>query len=129
MADLKVLSTDKCFWRIDDGTAALLLEMFPAAIERVNPRPQPKPEELVPLWSVEVEQSGYHFAAFRLLGRFERYVGAPSGLVAYFAKIGAVVPEHIAQNYRQLWKPREFEHPAVARAYWAEYNAIHGIKE
>jgi hypothetical protein len=125
MADLRILSTNKIFWKIDDGVAAVLLEMFPAAIERVNPRPQPKPQELVPRWAIEIDPSSYYFVSFRLLSRNDRYFGPPSQLVSYFGKTGAVVPEHIAQEYGNLWKPREDEHPTVAQAYWAEYRAIH----
>lgn len=42
MADLTVVSTGRHFYRIDDGVAHLLLEMFPEAIKRTEcPAPQP----------------------------------------------------------------------------------------
>jgi hypothetical protein len=125
MADLTVLSTGKTFWQLDDGIAALLLEMFPAAIERANPRPKPKPADLVPQWGVNVSLSGYHHITFRLGARNEYYDGPPSQAAAYFAKSGVVVPDNIVERYTPLWRPREFEHPAVQKAYWAEYEAIH----
>lgn len=44
MADLRVKSTGKEFRRIDNGTALLLEEMFPEALERVN---QTQPGDLL----------------------------------------------------------------------------------
>jgi hypothetical protein len=40
MADLRVKSTGKEFRRIDNGTAQLLEEMFPEALERINDKPR-----------------------------------------------------------------------------------------
>jgi hypothetical protein len=41
MADIRVTSTGKIFYRVDDCTAALLLEALPASFERVKPPAPP----------------------------------------------------------------------------------------
>lgn len=122
--DVKVTSTGKCFYQVDNATAALLLEMFPAAIEKVNPRPAPKPADLIPGWGIDINVSGYYYVVFTLGSRTEMFVGPPSQLVSYFQKMGIAVPDHIVAQYKPLWKPRDIEHPAVQNAYWAEYEAI-----
>lgn len=123
--DIKITSTGKVFYQVDNAIAGILIEMFPAAIERLNPRPAPKPEDLVPAWGIGVSLSGYHYVAFKLGSLNGNYDGPPSQLAAYFAKSGAVVPDQIVKQYTPLWRPREVEHPSVAAAYWAEYAAIH----
>jgi hypothetical protein len=124
--DVRVTSTGKIFYQMDNAVTALLLEMFPAAIERVNPRPTPKPEDLIPAWGINVNVSGYYNVTFTLGSRTETYFGPPSQLVSYFQKMGIGVPDRIVAQYRPLWKPRDIEHPAVHSAYWAEYEAIQG---
>lgn len=127
--DLRITSTGRVFYQVDSTLAAILIEALPSVFEKHNPRPQPKPEELVPMWGVALDDSSYYHVTFKLLNQVQRFFGPPSQLVGYFAKTSAVVPDRIAQEYRQLWKPRDNEHPAVAEAYWAEYCEIHGIKE
>jgi hypothetical protein len=126
--DVKVLSTGKVFYQIDNAIAAILIEMFPAAIEKLNPRPQPKPADLVPMWGVNRNvYSDLYYVTFKLGPRVDNYDGAPSQLVAHFAKSGIVVPEQIFHEYRQLWKPNMAAcPPALQNAWWAEYEDIHG---
>lgn len=123
--DITVTSTGKTFYQIDNALAALLLEAFPASFERVNPRPMPKPEQPVATWGVNVNAGGYHYVCFSLLGSNYNYDGPPSQMAQHFAKLGAVVPDYIMQEYTPQWKPRQFEHPSVAAANRAEYAAIH----
>jgi hypothetical protein len=117
--DVKVTSTGKCFYQVDNATAALLLEMFPAAIERVNSKPAPA--VFTASWGINVSTSGYHHVVFKLGDRTDFYDGPPSGLVGYFQKMGIVVPDNILARYTPIWRPRDYEHPAVL----AEYEAIH----
>ncbi len=121
--DVKIVSTGRVFYQIDNAVAALLMEMFPAAIERANPKPAPTAPTAA--WGINVTPSGYQHVIFKLGDRTEFYDGPPSGLTSHFQKMGVVVPDHIAERYKSLWKPREFEHPSVQAAYWAEYEAIH----
>ncbi len=117
MADLKVLSTGKCFWRIDDGVAALILEMFPAAIERVNPRQQPRvnepPQPAEPTWGIGADGGGYPFIAYTYGAQTDRYFGPPEGAAKGFKKRqwsaekqahvfeGPEPPAHVVEAYRQ----------------------------
>ncbi len=41
MADIKVISTGRQFFQVDGTLAAILLEMFPAAVERITQNPAP----------------------------------------------------------------------------------------
>jgi hypothetical protein len=128
MANLRVTSTGKLFYEVDNAIAHLLMEAFPASFERVNPRPTPKPEDLIASWGVNVTVSGYHHVVFTLGSRTEFYDGPPSQLASHYQRMGIVAPESIVARYTPLWRPREFEHPAVHNAYVAEYNAIHGLE-
>src|SRR5262245_43701642 len=104
--DVKITSTGKMFYKIDNAIAAILIEMFPAAIEKLNPRPQINPADLVPLWCVNRNPySELYYIAFKQGSRNDNYDGPPSQVVAYFAKSGIVVPEQILAEYRQLWRP------------------------
>src|SRR5262249_14358256 len=112
----------------DPTLCAILMEMFPEAIVKHNPRPQLKPEELVPRWCIgRNTYSDLYYVAFKLGALNQNYDGAPSQLVAYFAQSGVVVPEHILAEYRQVWKPNpDVNHPKLQNDWWAEYEAIHG---
>jgi hypothetical protein len=45
MADIRVNSTGKPFWRIDDGVAQLLMEAFPESFSRVE-KPAPPAQSI-----------------------------------------------------------------------------------
>ncbi len=51
MADVKVNSTGRVFWRIDDGVAQLLQEAFPESFSRVE-KPAPAPIQTAPKYFV-----------------------------------------------------------------------------
>ena len=119
--DVKI-HTGKVFYQVDNTVAAILIEMFPAAIEKLNPRPQPTPAELEPRWCVS--KNAYNdrlcYLAFRQGPRVLNYDGPPSQATAFFTNSGVVVPEHILAEYRQLWIPRD----GAPNAWVAEYEAI-----
>lgn len=120
--DVRVTSTGKVFYQVDNATAALLLEMFPCAIERLNAKPAPTPDAFTVSWGVNRHAtSDFYFVVFKLGDRTEFYDGPPSGLVAHFQKMGIVVPDNILARYTPVWRPRDYAHPAVL----AEYEAIH----
>ena len=125
--DLKVLSTGKTFRRIDTGVAALLLEMFPAAIERVNEpntispgqrelasalpspgnRPAPPKETLydvVPAWF-----GGFHIRIRRPSGEIQEFGGDP-------AAAPKEVPASVVEQYRQMQGPSDFARQAAEQA-------------
>jgi hypothetical protein len=123
--DIKVTSTGKIFYQIDNAVAALLMEALPASFERVVPHPKPEPAAFEARWAVGLDNGGYYRAEFRIGSRTEFYLGPPSQLAAHFQQMGVVVPEHVIEKYTPLWRPRDIEHPAVHAAYWAEYQQIH----
>jgi hypothetical protein len=118
MADLRVLSTGKCFFRLDDGTAAVLLEMFPAAIERVNPKPAPADVPALPKWGVGIDAGGFAYLFYKVGGQITQYAGRPdkaidgfkarrwSGEKQDYVFDGPEPPADILEQYRQQWAPR-----------------------
>ena len=120
--DIRITSTGKIFYQVEPTLAALLLELLPAAVERVVPRPAPTPAQPEFTWSVGRNPlSGDYQVTFDkgVAGR-EAFFGPPSLLVSNFQKQGFVVPNHIVEQYTALWVPRETDHPA----WVAEYNKI-----
>lgn len=105
MADLTVLSTGKTFYQLDDGIAALILEMFPAAVERAK-RSKPVPVASVPQCGIGRTLSGFAFVKWTLDARNEIYDGPPAGLVAFFAKMNITLPAEIVERYASVWEPR-----------------------
>jgi hypothetical protein len=122
--DVTITSTGRTFFQVDPTLCAILMEMFPEAIVKHNPRPQLKPEELVPQWYVckNTYDDRLYYISFKQGARTMRYDGPPSQAAASFATNSVVVPEHILSEYRQLWIPRN----GAPNAWWAEYEAIHG---
>jgi hypothetical protein len=125
--DIKIISSGKVFYQVDPTLCAILLELFPANVERANPLPKP-PASFEVKWSVEMDNGGYYYALFQQNSRNERYFGPPSQLVSFFQKMSIVVPDHILKQYAPLWRPHAPIHPAVQAAWLAEYNAIHGLE-
>ena len=127
--DIKILSTGKVFYRVDPTLCAILLEMFPGNVERLDALPKPPaPADLEVSWGVDMDNGGYYRVVFKLGSRTEYYFGPPSQLVTFFQRMGIVCPDHILKRYTPMWRPRDLEHPAVQAAWWAEYNAIHGLE-
>ena len=94
MADIRVVSTGREFRRIDNGTALLLEEMFPAALERINDAPKTvHPDNArntaivnhaAPEWSVGKSPYGLP-AIFLRTGRDSlTYLGPPDDARGYF---------------------------------------------
>jgi hypothetical protein len=53
MADVVTTNTRRKFYRIDDGVIALLLEMFPEALERIRPADvRPQRDTSPPTWKL-----------------------------------------------------------------------------
>lgn len=102
--DVRVTSTGKVFYQVDNATAALLLEMFPCAIERLNAKPAPA--EPVPQCGIGRTISGFAFVKWTLDARNEIYDGPPAGLVAFFAKMKITLPAEIVERYASVWEPR-----------------------
>jgi hypothetical protein len=114
--DVKVTSTGKCFYQVDNATAALLLEMFPAAIERVNPKPASAPPA-PPQWGIGTGTSGFVYIFHKVGGQTTTYSGRPdkavdgfkvrrwSGEKQDYVFEGPEPPQNILEQYRQQWAP------------------------
>ncbi|MFB3917250.1 MAG: hypothetical protein ACE14M_11010 [Terriglobales bacterium] len=104
MADVKVISTGKEFYKLDSGIVALLREMFPAALGPVDP-PAPAPlQPPVPLWGVTKNafNEQYHIA-LKLNRETVLYDGEPKHAAAYFKQLkGLDVPVGIVAEYALL---------------------------
>ena len=112
--DVKVTSTGKVFYQVDYAIAALLLEMFPAAIERVNPKPTPPAP--VPQWGISTDAGGFTYIFHKSAsGQVTRYDGHPDKAVDGF-KVrrwngekenyvfeGPEPPADVVEQYRQRW--------------------------
>jgi hypothetical protein len=70
MADIRVTSTGKVFYKVDDCTAALLLEALPASFERY--KPAAPPVQTVPI---------FYSAPSEYTARIGIFVKLPSGEV------------------------------------------------
>jgi hypothetical protein len=122
MADIKVTSTGRVFYQVDNAVAALLREAFPASFEKIEPRPAPnvvpsKPNaprfiaRLHPLYGTpEVVRI--------FLNQEQRYPGPGSestvlGARAAFAAVGHAVPEDVLQNFSALLEAAKSNDPDV----------------
>jgi hypothetical protein len=119
--DVRVTSTGRVFYQVDNAVAAMLMEAFPASFERAEAKPAP-PATLVTTWGINHTTSNFHYVTFKIGSRTEIYDGPPSRLVSYFQQMGIVVPEHIAAQYAPLWQPRENAH----QSEWQEFEALQG---
>lgn len=109
MADVRVLSTGKPFYRIDGGVVALLQEMFPEALEKI----ESKAFNVTPAlarsakesWRVQKHPFGGNWEIlYSSLNGEVRYPGpnvAPTvaGAKAAFAAIGHPCPQPILGEY------------------------------
>lgn len=111
--DIRVVSSGRVFYRVDPTLAALLLELMPAAVERVN---EPTAERVnqptapvaapVPQCGIGMTVSGFAFVKWTLGARNEIYDGPPAGLVAFFAKMNITLPAETVERYASVWEPR-----------------------
>jgi len=106
--DIRVTSTNKIFYQIDSGLAALLCEAFPASFEPVNrtakphPANAPMPNYAKPQWGVGHGATGDPTITLKT-GRTELfYVGSPAGAVGHFKKAGFDLPQEIFTEYTRL---------------------------
>ncbi len=76
MADIRVNSTGKIFWGIDNGVALLLQEAFPEAFAHAGkPQPQPAPGPLTPTYFVgRTNSQSAAFVIVRRQGATEMYL-------------------------------------------------------
>jgi hypothetical protein len=102
--DVKVTSTGKVFYQVDNAVAAMLMEAFPASFERADARPAPAAP--VAQWGIGTTLNGFAFVKWTMQARTEFYDGPPPGLTAYFQKMGYSVPAGIVERYTSAWAPR-----------------------
>jgi hypothetical protein len=114
MADLRVISTGREFYRIDTGTALLLEEMFPAALERIV-RPVAADYASASLakknparWTVGPTASNYFCICFHMADNHGElfFDGEPNKALDHFKRSGLDVPEEIVDEYRRVYQPR-----------------------
>jgi hypothetical protein len=115
--DVRVTSTGKVFYQVDNATAALLLEMFPCAIERLNAKPAPAAAP-VPQWGVSIDAGGFAYIFYKAGGQTTQYARKPdkaidgfkvrrwSGEKQDYVFEGPEPPTDILEQYRQQWTPR-----------------------
>ncbi len=95
--DLRVRSTGKEFRRIDNGVALLIEEMFPEAVERINPAPH-RPvvanaessgiaNHALPVWSIFTAPISGHVYIKCAYQRGESFYNGPPENAAAF-KVG-----------------------------------------
>lgn len=116
MSDVRITSTGKTFHQVDSTLCAILLEMFPAAIEKVNPQPAPAAVPM-PQWGVGTGTSGFVYIFYKVGGQTSTYSGRPdkavdgfklrrwSGEKQDYVFEGPEPPPHIVEQYRQQWAP------------------------
>ena len=103
--DIKV--NGKIFYQIDSGVAALLLEAFPGAFEKVNVcRPLPgRFEKPTPLWAVIKNPLNGHVHVQCTIGARVELGGGPSEKVQeFFTAMGFPVPEETLAQYETVSK-------------------------
>jgi hypothetical protein len=102
--DLRITSSGRVFYQVDPTLAAILIEALPSVFERVNPRPQPAPQELVPQWGIGTHHlNGQVFVKFTLgTIRNETYFGHPKSLTN--STFGWPVPEAVLKEYERRWQ-------------------------
>lgn len=109
--DIKVTSTGKVFYQIDNAIAALLMEAFPASFERVE-RPAPAPAPAVTKWGIGTAlTSGQHYIqgicdkcnqTFRIVSGTEAQIRTQR-----FSHCGRneQIPEHVLAEYLRVRTP------------------------
>ena len=101
MADIKVTSTGRIFYRIDDATALLLLEAFPASFERLT---QIEKKPLQTNWEYRVAQTG---GGLRALARIRNTtVEYFTGPLEQIEQLWPECPASVASQFRAI-RPSE----------------------
>lgn len=120
--DVTITSTGRTFFQVDPTLCAILMEMFPEAIVKHNPRPQPAPQELVPSWGIGAHHiTGAVFVQFKLGNiRNETYFGHPKSLNN--SAFGWPVPEAVLKEYERRWQPTNLTESEGMQLF--EYNRI-----
>jgi len=115
MADVRVKSTGRPFYRIDGGVAALLMEMFPEAIEKIDAptfNVQSKQQPNAPRWCVQKNPwSDKLEICMTVLNRSVRYPGIDcvnpnvEEAAKVFKSAGYEVPAGILQEFAAVLMP------------------------
>ena len=116
MADIRVKSTGRPFYKIDGGVAALLMEMFPEALEKIDAptfNVQQKANPAAPRWAVQKNPwSDRMEICVTILNRSVRYPGLdcvkPSveeAKATLKAATGHEVPAHILEEFAAVLLP------------------------
>jgi hypothetical protein len=127
MADIRVTSTGKILYKIDDSTAALLIEALPSVFERAN-APAPAAPAITRRWFVN-KTIGEYQDSFGLIcsdsaGNRMCFTGKPD---AYLKNppvwCGSTCPKEVLEQYkREKEKPQPFVGLTDAQAAAANNN-------
>lgn len=102
--DVRIVSTGRVFKQIDSTLAVLLMEMFPAAIERNKPTPANEITN-VPGWSVFRHAVAEQWVVQMTLGQWtEVFNGTVEQVRTHFQKINHPAPEEIIERYAAALK-------------------------
>ena len=128
--DITVNRTQKTFYQVDSTLAALLLEAFPEAFERVE-RPAPAPRVLAPVFGIGISEGGYARICLQLpSGETRSYDGPPETAKDGFkvlawsgeaqARIlqGPEPPAEIIEQYRLRYQPHHFKNGGSMEQFW-----------
>jgi hypothetical protein len=128
--DITVNRTQKTFYQVDSTLAALLLEAFPEAFERVE-RVVLAPRPTEPQWGLGITESGY--ARITLLlpsGETRSYDGPPetakdgfkvlawSGEAQARVLQGPEPPAEIIKQYTARHLPRQYQNGGAMEQFW-----------
>lgn len=132
MADIRVRSTKKPFYKIDGGVVALLMEMFPEALEKIDAptfNVQQKANPATPRWAVQKNPWADRMEiCVTILNRTVRYPGPDSvkptveeAKVALKAATGHEVPAGILQEFAAVLMPG-IDPDTIAESYHQAQN-------
>ena len=110
--DIRVTSTNKIFYQIDSGLAALLCEAFPASFEPVNrPALRPHPanannavlsSDPTPHWSVAHSATGFLTITVKTPRTGFAYAGSVEGATEHFKRAGFDLPKAVLDEYAAM---------------------------
>lgn len=126
--DLRIVATGHVYYRVDNTLAHLLLELLPAAVERVNEGTNVHipPVTAPPKWFIGMDGGNYPFIGYTFAGQTSRYSGPPedaskgfqtrvwSGEKQDYVFDGPEPPASIVEQYKQSYgsQPRTTFLPA-----------------
>jgi hypothetical protein len=100
--DVRITSTGRTFYQVDPTLAAILLEMFPAAIEQCK-RPTAQPVTFEPVFVANKNPyTGAPQIQLQIGQRNEFYAGEPGQAKSAFKTIGFECPDDVVHNYAEL---------------------------